>query len=77
MEEGGCEAWSRWGGYADLESRAGAKGRATRDGEACGAFGLGCAEFEGRASEVLEAGSWDECVGTITIDGDGSRGLGL
>ena len=46
------------------------------DGEACGACGLGCAEFEWGASEVLQAGSWAECVGAIAIDGDGSSGLG-
>ncbi len=77
MEEGGCKTWSRRGGYADLEIRAGAKGRAMGDGETCGAFGLSSAEFEGGASEVLEAGSWDECVGTIAIDGDGGSGLGF
>ena len=52
------------------------QGRSVGDGEAGGACGLGCAEFEWGASEVLEAGSWAERIGAIAIDGSRSSGLG-
>jgi hypothetical protein len=39
-------------------------------------FGQGSAEVEWGTSEVLEAGSWAECAGAITIDGGGGGGWG-